>query len=155
MQCSFKRPQAIALIKGGNSAPTVIGIVKFYQKQNCVLVVADIKGLPHTDTNFFGFHIHEGTDCGGTDFSDAKGHYNPKGNPHPKHAGDMPPLMLCGNMAHLSFMTDRFKVTDIIGRTVVIHNMPDDFTSQPSGNSGEKIACGKIKKPRNHGFFVL
>ncbi len=144
MQC---KSQAIAKIKGGNTAPNIRGIIKFFQNKNCVLVVADIRGLPHTDTGFFGLHIHEGSDCGGIDFSDSKSHYNPDGTPHPKHAGDLPPLMLCGNRAHLSILTDRFNVSDIIGRTVIIHNMPDDFTSQPSGNSGEKIACGVIKKP--------
>ena len=46
----------------------------------------------------------------------------------------------------MNFLTDRFTLKEIIGRTVVIHSMPDDFTSQPSGNSGEKIACGVIKR---------
>lgn len=146
MQCKFKSHQAIAFINGETTASSIKGIIKFYQKANCVLVVADINGLPKTETNFFGFHIHEGDNCGGVDFSDTKGHYNPNGIPHPNHAGDLPPLMLCGNMAHLSFLTDRFKVSDIIGRTVVIHDMADDFTTQPSGNSGQKIACGIIKK---------
>lgn len=146
MQC-FKKLEAVAFIKGRNATSCVKGTVKFYQKANCVLVVADINGLPQTETNFFGFHIHEGETCEGADFSGTRGHYNPDSAPHPKHAGDMPPLMLCGNMAHLSFLTDRFKVKDIIGRTVVIHDMPDDFTTQPSGNSGQKIACGIIKKP--------
>lgn len=145
MQYEFNKPQAIALINGKDTASTIKGTVKFYQNASCVLVVADIIGLPKTATNFFGFHIHEGDNCDGMDFSVTKGHYNPYGAHHPNHAGDMPPLMLCGNMAHLSFITDRFKVADIIGRTVVIHNMPDDFTTQPSGNSGEKIACGIIR----------
>ncbi len=147
MQCNFNRSQAIAIIKGGNEAPTVSGTVKFYQRRNCVLVVADIKGLPRTATNFFGFHIHEGNSCGSVDFSESKGHYNPQNTSHPKHAGDLPPLMLCGTIAHSAFLTDRFNVSDVIGRTVVIHYMPDDFTTQPSENSGEKIACGIIKKP--------
>ncbi len=147
MICKLNKPQAIAIIKGGNAAPSINGTVKFYQKGNCVLVIADISGLPHTATGFFGFHIHEGTDCGGTNFSGSKGHYNPSSAPHPQHAGDLPPLMLCGAMAHSSVLTDRFNINDIIGRTVVIHNMPDDFTTQPAGNSGEKIACGVIKKP--------
>jgi Cu-Zn family superoxide dismutase len=141
------KSQAIAFISGKNSASAVKGIVKFYQKESCVLVVADIDGLPRTATNFFGFHIHEGDTCDGTDFSGSKGHYNPDSTPHPTHAGDLPPLLRCGNKAHLSFITDRFSVKDILGRTVVIHDMPDDFTSQPSGNSGQKIACGIIKKP--------
>ena len=152
MQCKFNKPQAIAVINGKNITSDVRGIIKFYQKTNCVLVVADINGLPRTDANFFGFHIHEGDNCDGIDFSGSKSHFNPYGAPHPKHAGDMPPLMLCGNMAHLSFITDRFKVADIIGHTVVIHDMPDDFTSQPAGNSGRKIACGIIKSHKSHGF---
>jgi len=147
MQCNFNKPQAIAFISGENNAFAIKGIVKFYQKVNCVLVVADISGLPLTPTGFFGFHIHEGDNCNGMDFSGSKGHYNPYGIPHPKHAGDLPPLILCGNIAHSSFITDRFNVKDIIGRTIVIHDMPDDFTTQPSGNSGQKIACGIIKKP--------
>ena len=142
--------QAIALIRGKDPSPSIVGTVKFYQKQNCVLVVSDIKNLPHTDTRFFGFHIHEGTDCGGEGFSDSKSHYNPFGSPHPSHAGDLPPLMLCGNRAYSSVLTDRFNVSDIIGRTVIIHNMPDDFTTQPSGNAGEKIACGVIKNNAKH-----
>ena len=147
MRFKSKIPQAIALIKGGNAVPSVIGTIKFYQNRGYVLVVADIRGLPHTDTGFFGLHIHEGSDCGGIDFSNTKSHYNPENSPHPKHAGDLPPLMLYVDRAYSSFITDRFNVSDIIGRTVVIHNMPDDFTSQPSGNSGEKIACGIIRKP--------
>ena len=43
-------------------------------------------------------------------------------------------------------VTDRFTISDIIGRTVVIHKSPDDFTTQPSGNAGAKIACGEIKR---------
>ena len=147
MRNKFNKPQAIAFINSKNTTPSIRGIVKFYQKANCVLVVADINGLPQTVTNFFGFHVHEGDNCDGIDFAGSQGHYNPDGTPHPKHAGDLPPLMLCGNIAHLSFVTDRFKVKDIIGRTVVIHDMPDDFTTQPAGNSGQKIACGIIKKP--------
>lgn len=147
MRCICNKPDAVAFITGKDITSAVKGLIKFYQKKNCVLVVADIKGLPETDTNFFGFHIHEGNNCEGTDFSGSKGHYNPYATSHPKHAGDLPPLMLCGNMACLSFKTDRFKVSDIIGRTVVIHDMPDDFTTQPSGNSGRKIACGIIKNP--------
>ena len=76
-------------------------------------------------------------------------HYNPHNCPHPYHAGDMPPLFGTNGYAFLSFITSRFKVNEIIGKTVIIHSSPDDFTTQPSGNSGTKIACGVIigKKP--------
>ena len=40
---------------------------------------------------------------------------------------------------------NRFRIDEIIGKTIIIHSSTDDFTSQPSGNSGSKIACGEIK----------
>lgn len=67
---------------------------------------------------------------------------------HPKHAGDLPPLLACQGSAYLSVKTDRFCVEDILGRTVVIHSDPDDFHSQPAGNAGKKIACGVIRVGR-------
>ncbi len=144
--CNYNKPQAIAIINGADKTKNIVGTVKFYQKGSCVLVMANIKGLSDTATGFLGFHIHEGADCYGMHFSNSKSHYNPKNMRHPMHAGDLPPLLVCGTMAHLSVLTDRFNITDIIGRTVVIHNMVDDFTTQPSGNSGEKIACGVINQ---------
>ena len=44
------------------------------------------------------------------------------------------------------FLTERFNIDEIIGKTIIIHSNPDDFTTQPGGNSGTKIACGLIKK---------
>ncbi|NLF57432.1 MAG: superoxide dismutase family protein, partial [Candidatus Hydrogenedens sp.] len=97
----------------------------------------------------FGFHIHEGNACTGNasdPFAATGGHFNPQSCPHPQHAGDLPPLFGNNGYAWSSVLTDRFTVDAIAGRTVVIHRRPDDFTTQPSGNSGEKIACGVIKK---------
>lgn len=139
-------PTATASIRGSSEFPNMFGQVNFYQKKDYVLIEANIKGLPHTDTGFFGFHIHEGDNCAGTGFSGTGSHYNPADTPHPAHAGDLPPLLLCKGGAYQSVATDRFSVADIIGRTVVIHSMPDDFTSQPAGNSGTKIACAVINK---------
>ena len=69
-----------------------------------------------------------------------------KGNEmHPNHTGDMPPLLASDGTAFLAFYTNRFYPEDVIGRTVVIHAMRDDFMSQPSGNPGEEIACGEIE----------
>jgi len=75
-------------------------------------------------------------------FSDVMSHYNPNGCEHPYNDGDLPPLFGNGGYALCAFLTDRFSVNDVIGRTVIIHDQPDDFTTQPSGNSGTKIACG-------------
>lgn len=138
--------KAAAKIEGGSAVPKLVGEVQFFELPNSVLVTANIRGLPHSESGFFGFHIHEGYSCGGENFADTGGHYNPKDNPHPLHSGDMPPLLLCNGGAYLSFKTDRFRVKDIIGKTVVIHSAPDDFTTQPSGNAGTKIACGLIKQ---------
>ncbi len=137
----------MAQIRGGAQAPQLTGCVQFYQESGCVLIVARISSLPkESKTGFFGFHIHEGISCSGTDFSGTGSHYNPTGQMHPKHAGDLPPLLACQGNAYLSVRTDRFSVKDIIGRTVVIHSDPDDFHSQPAGNAGNKIACGVICK---------
>ena len=84
--------------------------------------------------------MHGGELCG------HQGHLNPGDCPHPHHAGDLPPLFGCAGRALLAVYTDRFRVPEILGRTVVIHSGPDDFTSQPAGNSGSKIACSVIRR---------
>jgi len=149
-----QRPQAMAILHGGRDYPHIRGNVRFYGTRYGVLVVAEVTGLPVADdpceNSIFGFHIHTGGGCGGTfddEFADTLGHYDPYGCPHPYHAGDLPPLF--GNnsgRAFSAFLTDRFTVEEILGRTVVIHSDPDDFVAQPSGNSGVKIACGVISK---------
>ena len=152
MQYCRKCPDAMAEIHGGMDAPQLTGYVRFYQENGCVLIEARIWGLPgESETGFFGFHIHQGESCSGADFSETASHYNPTGEAHPKHAGDLPPLLACQGNAYLSVKTDRFSVNEIVGRTVVIHSDPDDFHSQPAGNAGKKIACGVICK-RQEGY---
>lgn len=132
---------AIACIRGEGE---LRGTVKFYPADCGALIVAEITGLPESDTGFFAFHIHEGVDCGGAGFADTKGHYNPTEQAHPRHAGDLPPLLSQGGRALLAVETKRFTVWEALGRTVVIHSGPDDFHSQPAGNPGRKIGCGVI-----------
>lgn len=128
---------AVAVIRGEN----IRGTVKFFPQCPGVMVTAEIFGLPE---GFHGFHIHEGFSCAGESFSETKGHFDPTQTTHPNHAGDLPPLLSCGGKAYMAVRTDRFTIPDILGRTVVIHSRRDDFTSQPAGDSGEKIACGRI-----------
>ena len=113
-----------------------------------MLIVVRVFGLPESETGSFRLHIHQGESYSGTDFSETGSHYGPIGQIHPKHAGDLPPLLACQGNAYLSVKTDRFSVNEIVGRTVVIHSDPDDFHSQPAGNAGKKIACGVIRKMR-------
>lgn len=140
-----RRPNARAIIKSREPYLNVRGEVLFYQERNGVLVTAKITGLPQNGSGFYGFHIHEGDDCNGKGFSDTGGHYNPNDLPHPSHAGDLPPLLSNHGSAYMTVKTDRFRLRDVIGRTVVIHAGPDDFHTQPSGDAGEKIACGVIR----------
>ena len=111
------------------------------------MVYHNLKIIVHG--RFFGFHIHEGTSCSGNlidEFANAKSHLNTTDCPHPFHIGDLPPLFENNGYSYMSVLINKFKIEDIIGKVVIIHDLPDDFTSQPSGNSGTKIACGKIEK---------
>lgn len=144
------KPRAFAHIRGDEEHSQIAGLVTFFDFLQGTMVVADISGLPDNGEggDFYGFHIHEGESCTGNaqdPFADAGEHYNPQGAEHPLHAGDMPVLMGNKGEAWMAFYTERFKPQDVRGRTVIVHDMPDDFRSQPSGDSGRKIACGLIQ----------
>jgi len=149
-------PQARAKVYGSILYPNIQGDIWFYNASTGVLVVADIEGLPTemdrcNKGSIFALHIHEGESCSGNNidqFANSGAHYNPNNCPHPYHAGDLPPLFGVRGDAFLSVLTDRFTIDEIIGKTVIIHSSADDFKTQPSGNSGIKIACGKIVRLR-------
>lgn len=145
-------PQAYTRVNGSEKYPQIEGDVFFYPAWNGTLILADIGGLPYENgsckSRIFGFHVHEGEKCLGDasdPFADAGLHYNPENCPHPMHAGDLPPLFGNHGYALQLVYTDRFMPEEIIGKTLIIHDMPDDFRTQPAGDSGWKIACGEIK----------
>lgn len=146
-----RRANAVAFINGSEKYPSLHGRVLFYQLRQGVIIRADVINLPKADGvcrgPVFAFHIHSGSACTGNGedpFADVGTHYDPYDCPHPYHAGDLPPLLSADGRALSVCLSDRFTVREIIGRTVIIHSLPDDFTTQPSGNAGEKIACGII-----------
>lgn len=146
-----EKPAAFALISGSVKYPGLKGRVDFYDTFGGTVVVAAVYGITDTQGNasqkFHGFHIHEGKTCTGTEkepFANADGHYNPQDMIHPDHAGDLPALLSCNGIAWTMVYTNRFYPEEVIGRTVIIHEGPDDFRTQPSGNSGEMLACGRI-----------
>ncbi len=149
---NFKqRPYAFAKINGSNDYPNINGIAYFYKVESGVIVSIQLKGLPVSDDickkPIFAVHIHSGGSCTGnsTDpFANAMTHYNPNNCNHPYHAGDLPPIFGANGIGFSAFLTNRFSPEEIIGKTIIIHSAPDDFTTQPSGNSGMKIACGVI-----------
>ncbi len=142
------RPEAVAWIRGNAQNPQLSGLVQFFSTPYAgVLIGAEIFGLPNVmkqfSSDFYAMHIHESGDCT-PPFDKTGSHYNPTNEPHPYHAGDMIPLMGNQGYAWLSFYDKRFAIPDIMGRSVIIHKMTDDFMTQPAGNAGEKIGCGTI-----------
>ncbi len=134
------------------SGSTVSGNVVFSEAAGKLRVEATVAGLTPGE---HGFHVHEAGDCSAPDASSAKGHFNPVGQPHghyagpEHHGGDMPNLLADaqGNAhysAEVSGLSLSGATNGIVGRSVVIHADPDDYKSQPAGNSGKRIACGVI-----------
>lgn len=149
---------AYAMLTAGPDYPSISGLITFADIPGGVMVCADVQGLPpykpasgeKGPVGPFGFHIHEMGMCEIGDpekpFEGCGGHWNPTDQPHGNHAGDFP-VLVAGSTgrAKMCFITDRFMVDEILGRSVMIHENPDDYRSQPSGNSGRRIACGQIK----------
>ena len=150
-------PKAYAEIKGSPQYPDIKGGVFFYETEidngrKGTYIVTEITDLPYEEGDcaeqFLGYHIHEGRFCKGDRediFKESEGHFNPKNCPHPAHAGDMPPLLNNHGTAVSIVLDSQFDLKDIVGRTIIVHSKADDFRTQPSGDSGEKIACGKIR----------
>lgn len=134
---------AKADIKGGKNYPYINGEVFFKETKLGVLVTVKINRLPTSNTNckgrFFGFHIHEGISCSGNsedEFANSKSHYNPTNCPHPFHSGDLPPLIENNGFAYMSFLVNKFTVKEIIGKVVILHDLPDDFTTRTKWKFG-------------------
>lgn len=150
--------EAIAYVFGGPLAPDISGTVKFVPVEGGTMVHVDIKGLPdfepavnnNVQIGPHGFHIHEVGSCSIGDrespFMGAGDHFNPTNQPHGNHAGDFPVLFSNNGKAKMSFFTNKFKVEDVIGRAVIIHQSPDDYKTQPAGNAGKRLACGVIMR---------
>lgn len=149
-------PQAYAFIEGSPDYPDVWGTALMYPCWGGTIFLAEVQGLPQTpqvcSNDIFGFHIHEGSSCGTNSkeiFPHVGAHWNPAHCPHPSHAGDLPPLFGSCGYALTLFYTRNFVPEETIGHTLIIHAMPDDFTTQPAGTSGIKIACGEILANEN------
>jgi len=152
---------AFAVIMPSQDATTqpsdnnVTGAIVFTQNGKNVMMIADIAGLePNTR---HGIYIHESGDLSAPDLSSAGGHFNPYHHMHggpgtlPVHAGDLGNLTADANgNAHLELEVKDVTIStgaidDIVGKSVIIHVNADDFSSQPSGNSGPRIAGGVIQ----------
>lgn len=143
------RATAIAEIFGNSTHPNLHGAALFFETEFYgLLMQIEVFGLPDSalflESGFFGLHIHEKGDCT-PDFEFTGGHYNPSNQMHPFHIGDLPPLLSDHGYAWMVVYDGRIRTPDIIGKSLIIHSQRDDFSSQPSGDSGEKIGCGVIR----------
>lgn len=144
--------RAIAELKPTKGSKA-FGEVTFEQAGNKVRLIANVQGLKAGQQH--GFHIHEVGDCGGDDGMRTKGHFDPHGKPHGQpgsgsHAGDLPALSAGTDGrarldVELGGLTISPGAASIVGRGLIVHADPDDFKTQPTGNSGARIACGVIQ----------
>jgi superoxide dismutase, Cu-Zn family len=146
-------PTATAKLEAtrGNAAT---GTVTFSQQGDRVMVHARVEGLKPGQEH--GFHVHEKGDCSSGDGMSTGGHFNPTGKPHgpqdaDHHVGDLPALKADANgradaRFHVTGVTVGSGVTDIVGKGLIVHAMPDDYRTQPTGNAGGRIACGVITR---------
>jgi Cu-Zn family superoxide dismutase len=133
----------------------VTGDVRFSRQGTAVLVAGEVRGLtPYAE---HGFHIHDKGDCSSGDGMSTGGHFNPLAKAHgahahsEHHAGDLVSLKAdASGVATFSYTSTAITVgegaTDVIGRGLIVHRDPDDFKTQPTGNSGPRVACAVIAK---------
>lgn len=148
---------AVAQVQGGPLAPGISGCVWFRSVANGTEVCVNVSGLPdyrpaagsEPPVGPHGFHIHQLGNCEvgdpGDPFTAVGSHWNPTNQPHGNHAGDFPVLFSNNGVSKMCFFTNKFQVCDIIGKSIVIHQSPDDYRTQPAGASGKRLACGAIR----------
>jgi len=149
---------AVANIYGSTIVPNLKGTVWFKDVVGGVEVCVNVSGLPpyqparngKQPVGPHGFHIHEFGNCSmhgpESPFQSAGEHWNPTNQPHGNHAADLPVLFSNGGIAIMCFFTNKFRVADVIGKSAIIHENPDDYRTQPAGNSGQRIGCGVIRQ---------
>ncbi len=137
------------------SGSLVSGRLTLSSAEGGVRIRGDIGGLQPGSAH--GFHIHETGDCSTVDASSAGGHFNPDTKPHGRsgmgahHAGDIDNLVAdAGGVAHVDALVRGVGLSagpnDIVGRAVIVHATQDDYSSQPAGNAGARVACGVIRR---------
>jgi Cu-Zn family superoxide dismutase len=142
-----------------NASGQSIGSVRAWQTAGGVAFHIDAAGLPH---GVHGVHVHSVGRCDPPDFASAGSHWNPAGkkhgfnNPEGPHAGDMQNVEVAANGVLVTTVTlpnasltapagTLGALLDADGAALVIHAQADDYMTDPSGNSGARIACAVIR----------
>lgn len=146
----IKQAKAVLSPTKGNK---VKGVVTLSEVEDGVKIVADFEGLTPGE---HGFHVHEFGDCSAPDGSSAGAHYNPGNKRHgspedeDRHAGDLGNIVAdAQGRAHYERVDEVIKLNGkdtVVGRSLIVHEKIDDFKTQPTGNSGGRLACGVIVK---------
>lgn len=146
--------KAAGAVMAAKSGSNVAGTLNLMTMGKGVHVMGTLTGL--APSSEFGFHVHEKGDCSADDASSAGGHFNPTAQAHGSaessthHSGDMDNIKSdASGTARVSFHIENVgladaSATDINGLALVVHAKADDYKTQPSGNSGARIACGVI-----------
>jgi Cu-Zn family superoxide dismutase len=151
---ALQGPQAVASLRptAGN---TTAGTVRFVQSGDVVRVSGEVRGLKPGAEH--GFHVHEKGDCSSPDGQQRRWPLQSRWQAPRRHgqgvhhAGDLPGLRADANgVAAFSFESRTVKVgsgpTDVVGKGLIVHRDPDDFTTQPTGNAGPRLACAVIAR---------
>ena len=126
-------------------------------KKGQLTIKLKLKNLPIGE---HAVHIHQNPMCEGPDFKTSGGHLNPDAkqhgtmNPAGHHAGDLPQNVTVGEQhtAEVSFKVDYLSLdaaspNSVLGHSIMVHEKADDMKTDPTGNAGNRLACGVITAP--------
>ncbi|MFD0749375.1 superoxide dismutase family protein [Mucilaginibacter calamicampi] len=148
--------EAVADLSGTKADTVVTGVARFVRRDGKVELTLTLN-VPKKANSTVAVHFHEHGDCG-DEGKGAHGHWNPTKEDHGKwgsakyHSGDIGNIKLDKDgRASLTIETDRWTIggpekTNILNRAIIVHSGVDDYTTQPTGNSGSRIGCGVINK---------
>lgn len=149
--CTWGSKPHVSSAEAELNGDQVHGTVLFQEVEGGVEIIAKISGLT---PGKHGFHIHEKGDCSAADFTSAGGHFNPTNEAHGapdanvRHAGDLGNLIADEEgVAYYHKVDTRIHLNgkdSIVGRGLIVHSQEDDFTTQPTGNAGGRVACAVI-----------
>ncbi|HEX7186353.1 MAG TPA: superoxide dismutase family protein [Thermoanaerobaculia bacterium] len=150
---------ATATLQGAPGDTDFSGTVTITPDGAGVRVVAHFEGV---DTDgMHGIHVHENGQCehgGDKHFTSAGGHFNPTGTEHacpptdPRHAGDLGNIEITQGVGHVEMITTGLSLSgpnSVVGKAIILHTGEDDCKTQPTGNSGDRLACGVVNMGGN------